>query len=698
MPKIYKYSRVLSALPHTLRILITLALCFILNPPPSFSQFIYDTRCKIAAGGPVRLEKKSVDLTGIPYAVKQGFAFTLLLGEDGTIGNSAIVASGTQIGCEYPVGSGIEHLAGGRICVGALLDVGSPGNPRVVKSVTCPGFTEFIAPDETTYTDEMSPTDPNHPWYHTSRIDQGNNNFCNGTQDTGAISESDYYLSFTDTNWVPGFLGHQPLGIKVLLRSYAWATAVKEPILPLEYTIVNTGTHQLRGVYIGFEMDAWVSSLSSPVLEDVAGYWADLRTAWAQSVIGIGVTPIGFTILSTPKPFQNLPYYSIRCRKWSQGWAGGPPGAPSDAYLYDALSGSSDSSEPRITPNLWSSIPGSYYFLCSFGPVDTLNPGDTAKVSIALVSGSYFENGVDNLHDNTKQALMLHSRHFLPQVVPPSPKLHIETGYKKVTLNWGPDGTGVNPMDTWDGASQAAELYPPNHWRRINPPEGCPHGGRIFAGYRLYRSEDPAGLANSFTLMAQWDVKDSVGPSFGYHTGIETTFVDSNLVTDKNYWYAVTSYAIPDAYVTEYIDNSGTVVPETLYATQGRESSLLAARKRVDIPFSVSTEPGKVLVVPNPYRVDQDYTFENGGWEGREQAWNESKRLIKFIHLPQQCTIRIYSLRGEIIATLHHDDPSLGEMSWNLISDGGRAIASGLYVFSVESQYGKQIGKFVVIR
>jgi hypothetical protein len=112
----------------------------------------------------------------------------------------------------------------------------------------------------------------------------------------------------------------------------------------------------------------------------------------------------------------------------------------------------------------------------------------------------------------------------------------------------------------------------------------------------------------------------------------------------------------------------------------------------------VSNKLGDVVVVPNPYRTDQSYTFEEGGWEGRSSTWTEYSRRIKFIHVPPKCTIRIYSLSGDIIATLYHDDPVRGDVDWDLLSESNRAIASGLYVFSVESDLGKQIGKFAVIR
>ncbi|MBI1807928.1 MAG: hypothetical protein HYR76_12860, partial [Ignavibacteria bacterium] len=131
---------------------------------------------------------------------------------------------------------------------------------------------------------------------------------------------------------------------------------------------------------------------------------------------------------------------------------------------------------------------------------------------------------------------------------------------------------------------------------------------------------------------------------------------------------------------------------------------------KVDLAFSASDNLGEVLVVPNPYRVDRDYTYENGGWEGLSRNWTENSRKIRFIHLPSKCTIRIFSLVGDQVATLEYDshqlavagnDPQLEnkwELDWDLLSDSHRALASGVYVFTVESEFGKQIGKFALIR
>ncbi|RKX24265.1 MAG: hypothetical protein DRP46_13500, partial [Candidatus Zixiibacteriota bacterium] len=61
----------------------------------------------------------------------------------------------------------------------------------------------------------------------------------------------------------------------------------------------------------------------------------------------------------------------------------------------------------------------------------------------------------------------------------------------------------------------------------------------------------------------------------------------------------------------------------------------------------------------------------------------------------------IFSIDGDLIDTIEHDFPedSPGSMheTWDMISRNEMAITSGIYYFSVESDQGSQLGKFVVI-
>ena len=167
----------------------------------------------------------------------------------------------------------------------------------------------------------------------------------------------------------------------------------------------------------------------------------------------------------------------------------------------------------------------------------------------------------------------------------------------------------------------------------------------------------------------------------------------------NTYWYSVTSISIPNEFLQ--VQGGDTFVLQT----KPVESSIRENWVKVVLPFSQAERKNEVLVVPNPYRVDDDYTFENGGWEGKTDGWNENKRLIRCIHVPRKRTIKIYSRAGDLVASLYHEDPIAGQSDWNLLSESNSAIASGIYMFSVESdelvdgeKFGTQVGKFVVIR
>ncbi|MBI5475299.1 MAG: T9SS type A sorting domain-containing protein [Ignavibacteriales bacterium] len=623
----------------------------------------------------------------------------------------------TYAGLEYPPGSRFEHLVSGELWIGAIADTGKYGSHQWAKLVTSPSI--FDSGVETSRPLETFTIDTIQPWRSTStllenepnkrgidddgdgRIDcdrlDGVDNDGDGLidEDYGAVSENDLYCAYTDTSRLIKNPTHKPIGIKVLQSSYAWIKAVKEPIIIMEYEVINLGRYPLKDVYIGFyfisSIDAWPSS----DIDTYIGYWPELMTAYTYAPSEREASPFGITTLELPKPLDSLNYYF----KWLSLLEGMDyVYYAKDPTRYDILSGISPPGLPKIRDDMpMKGRQRSPAFVFSFGPINDWHAGDTLRMSFAVVGGRSLRYFADNVYDNAKAAQTLYARKFYPPYVPPSPKLSIETGYKSTTLNWGYKGIGINPEEGWDDANALVDIFPPDHWRRSNPPAGHTKGGRVFEGYRLYRSEDPAGSRNSFVMLKQWDKIDFVGSKYGYDTGIETTYVDENLTTGKRYWYSVTSYGIPDQQVMRYIDRDGMIKTDTL-STNSLESSVLASRKRVKMPFSVSHERNKVLVVPNPYKVDEDYSYEMGGYEGRAKIWNENRRMIKFIHLPEKCKIRIYTMMGEIITTLEQENSMNGELDWNMMSESNRTIASGVYIFTVESEYGTQIGKFVVIR
>ncbi|HTK82095.1 MAG TPA: hypothetical protein VL633_07365 [Bacteroidota bacterium] len=534
-------------------------------------------------------------------------------------------------------------------------------------------------------------------------------------EDYGAVSDNDLYLSVTDTATSFSEPGHIPMGIKVSQKSYAWRGAFADGILPLYYDFINIGKYTIKDVYVSFFADMDVGPVNAPSFnsDDYACYIPDLRTAYIHNAIDRGTTPLGITVLGTSVPLDQLRYIF----HWDTFNAMGT----NDSIIYSWMNAEHFGGE-LIEPCQSPENPNDISLFFSFGPFNGkdgtgFKPGDTISVAIAFVAGEAVADGPHNLVSNAQNAIKLFKTGNLEPIHLPSPKLTVETGYKKNIIRWFPSQSelgGPGPYDIWDDSNKIAQTFPDTNFRRINPPcgegaggcsaghactivDGKPYlpGGRIFEGFRLYRSEDPITTvpnAKNFTLLKQYDIADGVG----FDSGIDSVFVDSNLTRGKRYWYAVTTYGLPDITLIERSGGSGTAF-DTLY-TENTESTISENAKGVDLTFSVSSKVGDVLVVPNPYRIDQDYTFESGGWEGRANNWTENNRKVKFIHLPKKCTIRVFTLAGDLVTTIEHDDPVVGEVEWDLLSGSYRALASGLYIFSVESDLGTQIGKFALIR
>ncbi|MEO8398918.1 MAG: hypothetical protein ABI550_03785, partial [Ignavibacteriaceae bacterium] len=105
------------------------------------------------------------------------------------------------------------------------------------------------------------------------------------------------------------------------------------------------------------------------------------------------------------------------------------------------------------------------------------------------------------------------------------------------------------------------------------------------------------------------------------------------------------------------------------------------------------TDLNKVAVVPNPYSGA-------ASWEAASTQVGRGDRKIYFIHLPQKCTIRIYSISGKLVNTIEHNgNVDDGEEAWNLVSKDGMDISFGVYVYHIEAPgIGEKIDRFAIIK
>jgi hypothetical protein len=101
-----------------------------------------------------------------------------------------------------------------------------------------------------------------------------------------------------------------------------------------------------------------------------------------------------------------------------------------------------------------------------------------------------------------------------------------------------------------------------------------------------------------------------------------------------------------------------------------------------------------IRVVPNPYVVSNSWEPTNPYSNGR------GPRELHFINLPEACTIRIFSVRGQLVRTLEHDSGlANGTVIWDMLTKDNLDIAYGIYIYQIDAgDLGSKIGKFAVIK
>ena len=94
----------------------------------------------------------------------------------------------------------------------------------------------------------------------------------------------------------------------------------------------------------------------------------------------------------------------------------------------------------------------------------------------------------------------------------------------------------------------------------------------------------------------------------------------------------------------------------------------------------------RVHTVPDPYYVTSEY----------EQTTDV--KVLKFVNLPNVCTIRIYSSSGVLVDVIEHNSiDSDGTESWNLQNRNHQVVASGVYFYHIEAGDARRVGRFTVV-
>jgi len=301
-------------------------------------------------------------------------------------------------------------------------------------------------------------------------------------------------------------------------------------------------------------------------------------------------------------------------------------------------------------------------FLISVGPF-TLTPYETKKIVFAEVMGEMdrakiVEGGVsnidllataskDSLLKNVTAAKRLYAQSLVPEKHPP------------MTPTNGENSLTLTPKEGYISVKWPA--IPATY---MDPASGI----NDFAGYRVYRS--------TYFTIGPWDLVADIPKDSIVAVNDTVSYNDWDISGSVGLYYTVTSYD-----------------------TDGNESGKVNNNRFPVYPLIVANKqfPKNVYVVPNPFN-------QHSGLTGQGE-----RNRIEFYGLPGYAKIKIYTVAGDFIKEINHDDGS-GSAAWGSVTnldyqltDWALGVAPGIYIYLVESMVPghkgeSYIGKFAIIK
>lgn len=582
---------------------------------------------------------------------------------------------------EFPLGSGFEHMSRAGLWVGAQA-LSDSGAFTGVSAALVDAIQGSASADET----EFAPT---------GDIVSERSRLANSrVYSPDAISDQDLICSYTDAA-PKSPIGnqrerHSPLRITVRQTTLGFTLRAAEAFVVSRFVVVNDGP-PLTDVWLGLYAqlasgDKNRYSQWPPTAGSGPGSWYfkahieydATRRLYAEryclgppypSGCAASVVPpwAGVKLLGvTPGDISGK---QVNWRWWT--FEPGDTQRDEDRERY-ALMSDSRVDDPNGCALLGQCSP---IQLLSVGPFDRVEHGDSVSVDVAFVGGE----DQPSLLAHADYAQFAHDIDYRLPSPPPSPRVLLETGSRHAEV-W------------WDDSPES-----------VSDPTSPAPGGRDFEGYRVYLGLDQQAP----TRVAQFDLRDTTG----FNTGLEPALAPVPRVRDGvtyryhhrieglkdgfRYWGAVTSY------------DTGDLTIESL-------ESGLSQNKFLVIPMANGGEHPGVFVFPNPYRVEARW---DAGRSPRD-------KVIWFGGLPSRCAVRIYTLAGDQVlyrefnGSVYHTEnirgiwtpdrnPDTGAptlsgstFAWDLITDRGQAVASGLYLWTVEDHGGGTVqrGKLLVVK
>ena len=372
----------------------------------------------------------------------------------------------------------------------------------------------------------------------------------------------------------------------------------------------------------------------------------------------------------------------------------------------------------------------------SCGPFD-LPVGREVPFSFCIIFGQ----NEDDLINNAKFAQVMYNSKYQGFTPPSKPKAHAVTDQGKVKLYWNDRAESaldvVTGYSDFEGYKIYKSLDDGQTWGNaddmIYDTDGIFVGWRPLAQYDLSAEQDSlhCSYSNNYDCEPELSRGHSISGqdpyypwfSLGEDTGLDIirlqepyivkgdTFTymieDYDVIDGMEYTYSVVAYDMglepPYSTVynpigngefqavldTNYSNPDKWASPDGYASIENSKGTTVLDKNYVQVYPGVTPQNDlrKIEVVPNPYIVRSNFKE------------SEYSRLIRFTNLPQKCNIKIYTVTGEFVQLIDHENLTSGNAWWDLRSENNQVVAPGLYIYYVESDNGEEhIGKFAVIR
>ncbi len=202
-------------------------------------------------------------------------------------------------------------------------------------------------------------------------------------------------------------------------------------------------------------------------------------------------------------------------------------------------------------------------------------------------------------------------------------------------------------------------------------------GDRIMLSWAPSPSEDEPGFVG-YKIFRAVGKPDTVYQEIATVPRGKTSYDDLTAARGFSYYYYLVAFNDGRNNTTGEANPPGPLYSGRFYTRTTEPAYLRRA---------AGTSLSQIRVVPNPYNI-----------RGRDLQYTGEPDKLMFLDIPPQCTIKIFTERGDLIQTIEHTDGS-GDEEWTSVTSSRQVVVSGVYIAVFETPDGqKAFRKFVIIR